>query len=879
LKTTEIRARFLKFFRERGHELVPSSSLVPHGDPTLLFTNAGMVQFKHVFLGEERRDYTRAASSQKCVRAGGKHNDLENVGRTARHHTFFEMLGNFSFGDYFKREAMGYAWEFLTVEMGIDPARLFVTVYEEDDEAADIWLKDIGVPDARFARIGAKDNFWSMGETGPCGPCSEIFYDHGPEVAGGPPGSPEAEGDRFVEIWNLVFMQYNRGADGALTPLPRPSVDTGMGLERMAAVMQGVHSNYDIDLFRQLITAVSDITGRAYGENAATDVSLRVIADHLRSVSFLLADGVLPSNEGRGFVLRRILRRACRHGRLLGMNEAFLYRLVDALVREMGDHFTELVEARTNIEQVIRIEEERFIRTLDKGLRLVEEAAAAAGAGGVIPGETVFTLYDTYGFPVDLTEDILKGRNVRLDMEGFEAAMRKQRERARAAWSGSGEQVVSAELHQVREQVGPSEFLGYTEEAAEGVIAALMKDDSAVDALTAGEKGQIIANQTPFYGESGGQVGDTGFIETDSGRFVVEDTKKPLPDLHVHAGRVLSGRIEVGRVARFTVDVARRAEVRRNHTATHLLHAELRRVLGAHVKQAGSLVAPDRLRFDFTHFQPLSDAEMLEIQAGVNAAIRANADVQTRIMSPDEAVKAGAMALFGEKYGDEVRVVQAGPTSMELCGGTHVARTGDIGLFRIVSEAGVAAGVRRIEAVTGAAAYESLVSDAGMLAEVAARLKVKPADAAMAVSNLQQRLKHAGKELQILKARSASQVLDGLLTRARVLKASGHSFRLLAAEVEGIADLRDFMDKAKAKLKSGVIVFGQKNAGKVQLVAGVTKDLAGSFHAGDIVREVAGICGGRGGGKPDLAMAGGSDPERLGKALDEVARIVEAQAG
>jgi len=879
VKTTEIRARFLKFFGDRGHTLVPSSSLVPHGDPTLLFTNAGMVQFKHVFLGDERRDYTRAASSQKCVRAGGKHNDLENVGRTARHHTFFEMLGNFSFGDYFKREAIGFAWEFLTAEMGLDPARLFVTVFEEDDEAAEIWLRDIGVPESRFARIGAKDNFWSMGETGPCGPCSEVFYDHGPDIPGGPPGTPEAEGDRFVEIWNLVFMQYNRDENGKLTPLPSPSVDTGMGLERMAAVMQGVHNNYDIDLFRQLIAAASDITGRAYGEDAATDVSLRVIADHLRSVSFLLADGVLPSNEGRGFVLRRILRRACRHGRLLGMNEAFLYRLVEALVREMGDHFTELVEARTNIEQVIRIEEERFIRTLDKGLRLVEEAAATAGEGGVIPGETLFTLYDTYGFPVDLTGDILKGRNVKLDMDGFEAEMCRQRERARAAWSGSGEQAVSAVLHQVREQLGPTEFLGYTEETAEGVIASLLRDDTTVDMLAEGEKGQVIANQTPFYAESGGQVGDTGIIETDSGRFVVEDTTKPLPDLHIHTGRVVSGRIEAGQVGRFTVNAERRAGIRRNHTATHLLHAELRRVLGMHVKQAGSLVAPDRLRFDFTHFQALTDEEKDAIETGINVAIWANAKVCTRIMSPDEAVKAGAMALFGEKYGDEVRVVQAGPTSMELCGGTHVTRTGDIGLLRITSEAGVAAGVRRIEAVTHEAAYRMLAADSRILAEAASRLKTHPAELATAVDVLQDRLRAAEKELQTLKARVASGVLDALIEKAETVRIKERDFRLLAVEVEGITDLRDFVDKAKARLKSAVIVFGQKKGDKIQLVAGVTRDLVGTLHAGNIVREVAGICGGRGGGKPELAMAGGSDPKKLREALSEVVRIVEKQAG
>ncbi|MDQ7011147.1 MAG: alanine--tRNA ligase, partial [Mariprofundaceae bacterium] len=660
MKTSEIRSRFLEYFAGKGHEVVPSSSLVPHGDPTLMFTNAGMVQFKHVFLGNETRPYVRAASSQKCVRAGGKHNDLENVGHTARHHTFFEMLGNFSFGDYFKKQAIEYAWEFLTAELSIDPARLFVTVFEEDDDAHDIWVKDIGIPHDRIARIGARDNFWSMGDTGPCGPCSEIFYDHGPEIPGGPPGSPEEEGDRFIEIWNLVFMQYNRDESGSLTPLPHPSVDTGMGLERIAAVMQGVHSNYEIDLFRNLIGKACEVTGVTFGADAEKDVSLRVLADHLRSVAFLLADGVLPSNEGRGFVLRRILRRACRHGRLLGMEEAFIYTLVEALVAEMGSHFTELKENQTNIEQVIRIEEERFIKTLDKGLKLVEEAADKAGEGGEIPGETLFTLYDTYGFPVDLTADILKGTSIRLDMEGFEACMEDQRRRARAAWGGSGESALPKAVFELREGRGPTEFLGYSTLTAEGAITGLIRNGEAVDVLQRGEEGWLIANQTPFYGESGGQVGDTGIITSADGEFIVSDTKKLLSDLVVHVGKVSRGEIRSGGIAHLAVDGNRRDAIRRNHTATHLLHAVLRDVLGSHVKQAGSLVDPERLRFDFNHFRQVSKEELDKIEATVNAAIWANHVVETRLMSQEEALASGAMALFGEKYADEVRVVTAG---------------------------------------------------------------------------------------------------------------------------------------------------------------------------------------------------------------------------
>ncbi len=870
MKTSEIRQRFLDYFSRNGHEVVPSSSLVPHGDPTLMFTNAGMVQFKNVFLGNENRPYSTAASSQKCVRAGGKHNDLENVGHTARHHTFFEMLGNFSFGDYFKKEAIGYAWEFLTDELKLDSERLFVTVFEEDDEAADIWLNDIGVAPDKLARIGARDNFWSMGDIGPCGPCSEIFYDHGEDIAGGPPGTPEEDGDRYIEIWNLVFMQYDRDADGTLNPLPRPSVDTGMGLERIAAVLQGVHNNYDIDLFHHLITAACDVTGVALGDSDEKDASLRVLADHLRSVSFLLADGVLPSNEGRGFVLRRILRRACRHGRLLGMDQAFIYKLVDALVHEMGDHFTELKANQANIEQVIRIEEERFIKTLDKGLKLVEEAVGQAGEDGTIPGQTLFLLYDTYGFPTDLTADILKGRNIALDMEGFEICMEKQRTRARAAWGGSGETSVPKGIFDVREQHGPTEFLGYQTLTAEGVITALMKDGKPVESLVEGETGWLLSNQTPFYGESGGQVGDTGLIESDGGTFRVTDTKKLLSDLFVHTGHVESGNFNVSDVVRCKVDAERRDAIRRNHTATHLMHAVLRDILGEHVKQAGSLVNAERLRFDFSHHQPISTEEKVEIESKVNAAIWANGPVDTKLMTQDEAIASGAMALFGEKYGDEVRVVSAG-FSTELCGGTHVSRTGDIGPFRITSETGIAAGVRRIEAVTGEVAYQSFVADADTLNCVARKVKSRPFEVADAVAMLQAKLKDTEKELASLKARQSTGMLDDLIGTA----VDVHGIKLLTAEVKDVADMRDLMDKAKGKLKSGVIVFGQIKGEKVQLVAGVTKDLTDKFHAGDVVRDVAQICSGKGGGKPDMAMAGGTEPAKLKEALASVAGLLQ----
>jgi len=869
MKTSEIRKKFLGYFASKGHEIVESSSLVPHGDPTLMFTNAGMVPFKHVFLGDETRAYVRATSSQKCVRAGGKHNDLENVGHTSRHHTFFEMLGNFSFGDYFKQDAIQYAWEFLTVELNLDKERLFVTVFEDDDDAYDLWTKSIGISDDKIARIGAKDNFWSMGDTGPCGPCSEIFYDHGEHVWGGPPGTPEEEGDRYVEIWNLVFMQYDRDAKGTLNPLPKPSVDTGMGLERVAAVLQATHDNYSIDLFRHLIDAASNVTGIKLGDKDVQDVSLRVLADHLRSVSFLLADGVLPSNEGRGFVLRRILRRACRHGRLLGMKEAFMFKLVQALVDEMGDHFAELKEAQGNIEQVIRIEEERFIKTLDKGLKLVEQAVSDAGEYGTIPGQTLFTLYDTFGFPTDLTADILKGQNIKLDMEGFEVCMNEQRTRARAAWGGSGEAALPKALFEIREQHGATDFLGYSTIHAEGAISGLIAGDKAVDVAKEGDEVWLIANQTPFYAESGGQTGDTGLITSKDTEFVVTDTKKVLSDLFVHIGKVSKGSFSVGDTAVFEVQGARRDAIARNHTATHLMHAVLRDVLGEHVKQAGSLVTDERLRFDFSHHQPVSEDERKTIEARVNAAIWANNAVETKLMTQEEAVASGAMALFGEKYGDEVRVVSAA-FSTELCGGTHVKRTGDIGVFRIVSEAGIAAGVRRIEAVTGEAAYQSFVADADTLNKAASLIKVRPHEVVDAVQTLQTKLKDAERELQSVKAKASTGILDELIGTAKEV----NGIKLLTAEVKDVADMRDFMDKAKGKLKSGVIVFGQIKGEKVQLVAGVTKDLTDTYNAGSIVREVAQICGGKGGGKPDMAMAGGTETAKLTEALTSVGGFI-----
>ncbi len=876
MNTAEIRTRFLDYFARAGHTIVPSSPLVPHGDPTLLFTNAGMVQFKNVFLGKETRPYSRAASCQKCVRAGGKHNDLEQVGRTARHHTFFEMLGNFSFGDYFKDEAIRLAWRFVTEELGIPPARLFITVYEKDDEAARIWLEEIGIDPKRFARIGEEDNFWSMGDTGPCGPCTEIFYDHGPEVPGGPPGTPEADGDRFVEIWNLVFMQYDRDAEGRLHPLPKPSVDTGMGLERIAAVMQGVHSNYDIDLFRHLIAAASDVLGARYGEDAEKDTSLRVIADHLRAVGFLIADGVLPSNEGRGFVLRRILRRAVRHGRLLGARGPFLWRLVAALVDEMGGHYRELVEAQANIEEIVRVEEERFFRTLDRGLKLVEKAARAAEAtrARTIPGATLFELYDTYGFPLDLVADILRGRNIRLDEEGFAACMAEQRARARAAWKGSGEEAPPEALLAIREERGPSEFLGYQTLSAEGAVVGILKEGSSAEALNEGEEGWVVLNQTPFYGEAGGQVGDTGVLKGPKGVFVVEDTQRPLADLIVHKGRMQQGTLAVGEVVQAEVDKARREAIRRHHTATHLLHAALREVLGAHVRQAGSLVAPERLRFDFTHPKALTEEELARIERRVNAEIRKNLPVRTHIMSLEEAKAKGAMALFGEKYEDEVRVVEAG-FSLELCGGTHVDRTGDIAVFRILREEAVGAGVRRIEAVAGEAAYESFAADARLLAQTARALRTKPEEAPQAAEALAARVRELERALAQAKAKLAASALRELAAGAERIA----GVPVLVAKVEDVHDLRDAADKALAQLGEGVVVLGLARDGKAQVVAKVARALTARVQAGAIVRTAAEAMGGRGGGKPEMAMGGAPQPEKLDAALAAARRAIAEALG
>ena len=857
MSSAELRTAFLDFFAAHGHAVVPSSSLVPANDPTLLFTNAGMVQFKDVFLGKEKRPYSRAASSQRCVRAGGKHNDLENVGYTARHHTFFEMLGNFSFGDYFKREAIRYAWDFVTGTLGIPPERLWVTVYEEDDGAAEIWLKEIGVDPGRFTRMGMKSNFWAMGDTGPCGPCTEIFYDHGPGIEGGPPGSPHEDGDRYVEIWNLVFMQYDRAADGTLTPLPKPSVDTGMGLERIAAVMQGVHSNYDIDLFRRLIDSAADATGAQDLKSS----SLRVIADHIRASSFLVADGVLPSNEGRGYVLRRIIRRAIRHGFMLGQREPFFHRIVAALDEVMGEAYPELRMQRGHIERVLKQEEERFAETLAQGMALLDEAIGRL-TGKRIPGETVFRLYDTYGFPVDLTNDVARERGLEIDTEGFEAAMEEQRARARAASK------FGVDLRGGVQVEGQTAFTGYDSERGTGRIAALFRGQEPAQELRAGEEGQVVLDATPFYAESGGQVGDRGTLETRDARFVVTDTRK-LGKAHLHVGRLEAGTLRVGDSVEATVDAALRQATRLNHSATHLLHAALRKVLGTHVTQKGSLVAPDRLRFDFAHYSAVTPEELREIERLVNAEIRANAAAETRLMKFEDAVAAGAMALFGEKYDDEVRVLRIGNFSTELCGGTHVKRAGDIGLFRIVSEGGIASGVRRIEAVTGEGAYDYVVRTDHTLHGVSDLVKATRDDVEEKVRLLIERSRRLEKELAQLKEKLASG-------QGRDLAADAQSIgglKVVATQVDGAdaAALRTAVDQLKSKLGSAAIVLGSVDAqGKVVLIAGVTSDAVDRVKAGDLVNHVARQVGGRGGGRPDLAQAGGTEPGNLASALASV---------
>ncbi len=863
--SAELRASFLDFFAARGHQVVPSSPLVPANDPTLLFTNAGMVQFKDVFLGRDKRPYSRAASTQRCVRAGGKHNDLENVGYTARHHTFFEMLGNFSFGDYFKRDAIRFAWEYLIGVLAIPPERLWVTVFRDDDEAAAIWLDEIGVDPTRFSRCGEKDNFWSMGDTGPCGPCSEIFYDHGPGVPGGPPGSPEEDGDRYIEIWNLVFMQYDRDAEGRLNPLPRPSVDTGMGLERLAAVMQGVHSNYEIDLFVNLIDAAAQATGASDRESK----SLRVIADHIRSAAFLVVDGITPGNEGRGYVLRRLIRRAIRHGYHLGQEEPFLYKLVAPLAAEMGDAFPELAKARERVAHVVRLEEERFAETLEQGMRILEHAIKGL-EGGVIPGETVFKLYDTYGFPVDLTADIARERGLTLDTSGFDREMTRQKERARAASHFSAGAGAALRLE------GETRFTGYEHLASRADVVGLYRGEEAVEVLSAGDEGIVVLDATPFYAESGGQVGDRGWLTGDRVRLTVLNTQKMGGDVFGHLCRVEEGELRVGDNLAAQVDAARRRATALNHSATHLLHAALRQILGDHVQQKGSLVDAERLRFDFSHFEPVRRNQILAIERLVNQEIRENHLVETRLMSLDDAKATGAMALFGEKYADQVRVLRMGGFSTELCGGTHARAVGDIGLFKILSEGGIASGVRRIEATTGANALAAVEADEERLLRLASLVRGSREDLDDKVAALLDRAKRLEKELADLKAKAAGAAGQDLAAQAEEIG----GVKVLAARLDG-ADaktLRDALDRLKDKLGSAIILLAAESEGKVSLVGGVTKDLTGRFKAGDLVREAAAKVGGKGGGRPDMAQAGGNDPAGLPAALALAKEWVRAQA-
>ncbi|OGA28899.1 MAG: alanine--tRNA ligase, partial [Betaproteobacteria bacterium RIFCSPLOWO2_02_FULL_65_24] len=860
MNSAEIRRQFLAFFEQRGHAIVPSSPLVPANDPTLLFTNSGMVQFKDVFLGKETRPYKRAASSQRSVRAGGKHNDLENVGYTARHHTFFEMLGNFSFGDYFKRDAIRFAWDLLTKVYQLPSDRLWTTVYHEDDEAYDIWTREIGVPSERCIRIGDKpggqkyqsDNFWQMAETGPCGPCSEIFYDHGPEIEGGPPGSPDADADRYIEIWNLVFMQYDRDSQGVLTPLPRPCVDTGMGLERIAAVLQGVHSNYEIDLFQVLIRAAA----RETGAKDLSSNSLKVIADHIRACAFLIVDGVIPGNEGRGYVLRRIIRRAIRHGYKLGQTKPFFYRLVEDLARVMGEAYPELSKAKERASQVLLAEEERFAETLENGMRVLEAALREGenGSAKILDGETVFQLYDTYGFPVDLTADIARERGVVIDYAGFEAAMERQRERARAAskfGTATG----------VEYRGRATEFHGYETLELDATVVALYRNGSSTDALVQGDRGVVVLDRTPFYAESGGQVGDRGVLvrhATPLSSFAVDDTQRIQADVCGHHGEMKHGELRVGDTVSAQVDLALRRAVMHNHSATHLMHAALRKVLGAHVEQRGSLVDESRTRFDFSHPSPVSEAQLREVEELVNREIRRNTDVSARIMKYDEAIRAGAMALFGEKYGDEVRVIGMGEFSTELCGGTHVRRTGEIGFFKIVSESGVASGIRRVEAVTGRGALAWVQEQEARLTEAAAVLKARPAELGQKIAQIVDNVRALERELARLKSKMASAQGADLAAQAVAVKGA----QVLAATVDG-ADaktLRDTLDRLKDKLKSAAIVLAASEGAKVSLVAGVTSDLTTRVKAGELVNFVAQQVGGKGGGRPDMAQAGGNDP-------------------
>ncbi|MEQ9812949.1 MAG: alanine--tRNA ligase [Azospirillaceae bacterium] len=866
----DIRATFLDYFGRNGHEIVPSSPLVPRNDPTLLFTNAGMVQFKNVFTGAEQRPYNRAASSQKCVRAGGKHNDLENVGYTARHHTFFEMLGNFSFGDYFKDGAIEYAWNLVTREYGLPADRLVVTVYAEDEEAHGLWRRIAGLPDERIIRIATSDNFWAMGDSGPCGPCSEIFFDHGPGVPGGPPGSPDEDGDRFIEIWNLVFMQFEQVTPDERVDLPRPSIDTGMGLERIAAVLQGKHDNYDTDIMRALIEASAHVTdGAPDGPRA---VSHRVIADHLRATAFLIADGVLPSNEGRGYVLRRIMRRAMRHAHILGAADPVIWKLVPALVGKMGGHFGELHRAEALITETLKLEESRFKTTLDRGLKLLAEETERVAEGGSLPGEVAFKLYDTFGFPLDLTQDVMRGEGKTVDTAGFEAAMERQRAEARKSWAGSGEAATEALWFDLRDKLGATDFLGYESGEAEGVVTAIVVDGKPVETLEAGQQATLVLNQSPFYAESGGQVGDTGSIFSPEGAsFAVADTTKKAGDVWAHQGVLEHGRLALGDAVEMRVDLARRGMISANHSATHLLHEALRRRLGLHVTQKGSLVAPDRLRFDISQPRPLTAEDIAAVETEVNARVRENAAVETRLMTPDDAIEAGAMALFGEKYGDTVRVVSMGRDgnrtySMELCGGIHVRRTGDIGALTIVGEGAVAAGVRRVEALTGEAALAHLAGRRRLLDETAATLKTTPGDLPGRVAALVEERRRLERELADLRRKLAAG--GGSSAGPETRQVAGVAFAGQVLDGVPAKELKPMADELKGRLGSGVVALAAVNDGKASLVVGVTDDLTGRFDAVALVRAGAAAIGGKGGGgRPDMAQAGGPDGAAAGKAI------------
>ena len=874
MKSSELRQSFLSFFESKQHQVVSSSSLIPANDPTLLFTNAGMVQFKDVFLGEDQRPYTRATTSQRCVRAGGKHNDLENVGYTARHHTFFEMLGNFSFGDYFKQEAISYAWEFLTEVLQLPKEKLLVTVYADDDEAFDFWHQNIGLPKEKIIRIGdnkggryQSDNFWAMGDTGPCGPCSEVFYDHGEHIWGGPPGSPEEDGDRFIEIWNVVFMQFNRSADGTMAPLPKPSVDTGMGLERIAAILQGVHSNYEIDLFQNLIAA----SAKAVGTDDLESQSLRVIADHIRSCSFMIVDGVIPSNEGRGYVLRRIVRRAVRHGNKLGQKGVFFHKLVDALDAEMGEAYPELRKLKDRVASILLKEEEQFAKTLDQGMKILEEAISQLGDEKTLPGETVFKLYDTYGFPADLTNDVARENGLEIDEAGFESAMEAQRARARSASNFSMDMSGSVKLESV------TEFTGYDQLQGQCEIEAILVDGAYVDTLEAGQSAAIILKSTPFYGESGGQVGDQGWLR-GAGAFKVSNTTKQAK-AHLHQGELKEGRLSVGDLVTGEVDRTMRMATTLNHSATHLMHEALRRVLGEHVTQKGSLVNAERLRFDFSHFEGVSAVEIEQIEDMVNEQIRLNRAVETDIMDVEAAKQKGAMALFGEKYDSEVRVLTMGADySIELCGGTHVKRTGDIGLFKIVSESGIAAGVRRIEALTGKAAIDHGRQTEAMLTKVASLVKGNKENALDKVSALNEQARSLQKELDVLKGKMAA--LAGADLASQATDIAGGKLLVAQVEVNDPKELRDLLDQLKSKLESAVILLAAVNDDKVSLIAGVTKELTKQVKAGDLIKMVAPLVDGKGGGRPDMAQAGGNNPAALPEALAQVpAWVAEKVSG